>query len=79
MNILIINTNTTKFPTPVIPIGACMIAETAQRAGYRVRLLDLMFERDPLRAIQQSRDGGVRLAFLHLASSHTWLNAYVQA
>jgi len=53
MNILIINTNTTKFPTPVIPIGACMIAETAQRAGYKVRLLDLMFERDPLRAIQQ--------------------------
>jgi hypothetical protein len=27
----------------------------------------------------QERGGGVRLAFLHLASSHTWLNAYVRA
>jgi radical SAM superfamily enzyme YgiQ (UPF0313 family) len=37
---------------PVIPIGACIIAETAQRAGHEVKLLDLMFERDPARAIQ---------------------------
>ncbi|MBE0427730.1 MAG: radical SAM protein [Nitrospirae bacterium] len=30
-----------------------MIAETAQNAGYKVRLLDLMFERDPLNAVQE--------------------------
>ncbi len=37
---------------PVIPVGACMIAETAQNAGHNVRLLDLMFERDPLNSVQ---------------------------
>jgi radical SAM superfamily enzyme YgiQ (UPF0313 family) len=37
---------------PVIPVGACMIAETAQNAGHNVRLLDLMFEQDPLNTVQ---------------------------
>lgn len=53
MNILIISTNRNQFPMPVIPVGACMIAETAQNAGHKVRLLDLMFEREPLNAIQE--------------------------
>jgi len=39
---------------PVIPVGACMIAETAQNAGHNVRLLDLMFERDPLNTVQRA-------------------------
>jgi len=39
---------------PVIPVGACMIAETAQNAGHNVRLLDLMFERDPLTTVQRA-------------------------
>jgi radical SAM superfamily enzyme YgiQ (UPF0313 family) len=38
---------------PVIPVGACMIAETAQNAGHNVRLLDLMFEGDPLNTLQE--------------------------
>ncbi|MCJ7483038.1 MAG: cobalamin-dependent protein [Thermodesulfovibrionales bacterium] len=38
---------------PVIPVGACMIAETAQNAGHNVRLLDLMFEGDPLNTVQE--------------------------
>jgi radical SAM superfamily enzyme YgiQ (UPF0313 family) len=53
MNILIISPNRNQFPMPVIPVGACMIAETAQNAGYKVRLLDLMFERDPLNTVQE--------------------------
>jgi len=53
MNILIISTNRNQFPMPVIPVGACMIAETAQNAGYKVRLLDLMFERNPLNTVQE--------------------------
>jgi len=53
MNILIISTNRNQFPMPVIPVGACMIAETAQDAGYKVRLLDLMFERDTLNTVQE--------------------------
>ncbi|MBF0527969.1 MAG: cobalamin-dependent protein [Deltaproteobacteria bacterium] len=51
MNILIVSTNQNVFPMPVIPIGACMVAEAAERAGHRVSLLDLMFERDPVRSI----------------------------
>jgi len=53
MNILIISSNRNQFPMPVIPVGACMIAETAQNAGHNVRLLDLMFEGDPLNTVQE--------------------------
>jgi radical SAM superfamily enzyme YgiQ (UPF0313 family) len=53
MNILIISTNRNQFPMPVIPVGACMIAETARNAGYKVRLLDLMFEQNPLNTVQE--------------------------
>jgi len=52
MNILIISTNRNQFPMPVIPVGACMIAETAQNAGHNVRLLDLMFEQNPMNTVQ---------------------------
>jgi radical SAM superfamily enzyme YgiQ (UPF0313 family) len=38
---------------PVIPVGACMIAETTQNEGHKVRLLDLMFEPDPLNTVQE--------------------------
>src|SRR5512143_1205390 len=57
MNVLIICTNRNKFPVPVIPSGACMVAEAAERAGHSVRLLDLMFEADPLRAIKAELGG----------------------
>jgi len=32
---------------PVMPIGACMVAEACERAGHRVMLLDLMFAQQP--------------------------------
>ena len=51
MNILIISTNQSKQPFPVMPVGACIIAEAAEKAGHKVRLLDLMFCEDPLHAI----------------------------
>jgi len=50
MNILLISTNRNALPMPVMPIGACMVAEACERAGHRVTLLDLMFEREPLAA-----------------------------
>jgi radical SAM superfamily enzyme YgiQ (UPF0313 family) len=53
MNILIISTNRHQFPVPVIPMGACVVAEAAQKAGHEVRLLDMMFEKDPLKAIHR--------------------------
>ncbi|NTU42623.1 MAG: radical SAM protein [Nitrospirales bacterium] len=51
MKILIISTNQNRLPMPVIPMGACMVAEAAERAGHSVTLLDLMFERNPVSVI----------------------------
>ncbi len=56
MNILIIGTNRNKYPVPVLPSGACMVAEAAERAGHTVTLIDLMFEADPLRVITAEAD-----------------------
>jgi radical SAM superfamily enzyme YgiQ (UPF0313 family) len=52
MNILVISTNRNALPMPVIPIGACMVAEACERAGHQVTFLDLMFEREPLAAVR---------------------------
>lgn len=53
MNVLIISSNRNQFPMSVVPIGACMVAEAAQKAGHNVKLLDLMFEQSPLQAIRK--------------------------
>lgn len=45
--ILIISTNREMAPQPVAPIGAAWVAEALTQAGFRVRLLDLSFEKDP--------------------------------
>jgi radical SAM superfamily enzyme YgiQ (UPF0313 family) len=52
MKVLVISTNRNLFPVPVIPLGACIAAEAAERAGHNVKLLDLMFAKDPLGAIE---------------------------
>jgi hypothetical protein len=54
MNILLISTNRNHLPMPVMPIGACMVAEACERAGHQVTFLDLMFEREPLAAVQNA-------------------------
>ncbi len=48
MNILIISTNRNAYTVPVLPSGACMVAEAAEREGHRVSFLDFMFTGDPL-------------------------------
>ncbi len=53
MKVLIISTNRHRFPVPVIPVGACVVAEAARKAGHEVRLLDMMFEKDPLKAVHR--------------------------
>jgi radical SAM superfamily enzyme YgiQ (UPF0313 family) len=53
MNVLIISANNTASPMPVMPLGACMVAESARRAGHNVRFLDLMFENNPSAAVQK--------------------------
>jgi len=52
MRVLVISTNRNVFPVPVIPLGACIVARAAERAGHDVHVLDLMFEKDPLRAVE---------------------------
>lgn len=52
MKVLIISVNQNQHPAPVIPYGAVITAQAASRAGYRVSLLDLMFQSDPLPAIE---------------------------
>jgi radical SAM superfamily enzyme YgiQ (UPF0313 family) len=54
MNILLINTNRNRSPMPVMPLGACLVAEAVERAGHRVGFLDLMFASDPLEAIERA-------------------------
>jgi radical SAM superfamily enzyme YgiQ (UPF0313 family) len=53
MNVLIVNTNRCLQPVPVVPYGACIVAEAAERAGYRVDFLDLTFARDPIRTLAE--------------------------
>ncbi len=48
MKILLVSTNRNTLPMPVIPIGACIVAHAAERAGHTVHLLDLMFARDAM-------------------------------
>jgi radical SAM superfamily enzyme YgiQ (UPF0313 family) len=38
---------------PVIPVGACMVAEAAEESGHEVVLLDLMFVSHPLVAVRR--------------------------
>jgi len=52
MNVLVVNTNRHKTPMAVLPFGACIAAEAAERAGHSVRLLDMTFSKDPLRALE---------------------------
>ena len=47
MRVLVVNTNTCRNPMPVMPLGACIAAEAAERAGHEVRFADLAFARDP--------------------------------
>jgi radical SAM superfamily enzyme YgiQ (UPF0313 family) len=56
MKVLVVSTNRYRNPAPVMPLGACLAAEAAERAGHRAALLDLMFERDPVRAIESALD-----------------------
>lgn len=52
MKILLISTNRNTLPMPVMPIGACIVAHAAERAGHTVFFLDLMFTKDPLAGIR---------------------------
>jgi radical SAM superfamily enzyme YgiQ (UPF0313 family) len=52
LKVLIISSNRNRFPAPVLPYGACMVAEATEASGHQVSFLDLMFEADPLEALK---------------------------
>ena len=54
MKVLIINTNRHNQPFPVMPLGACMVAEALEHAGHLVSMLDFMFEADPFLALRSN-------------------------
>jgi radical SAM superfamily enzyme YgiQ (UPF0313 family) len=54
MKVLIVSTNRCREPAPVMPIGACLVAEAARSAGHQVELLDLMFASDPVASLHRA-------------------------
>lgn len=54
MRVLIVSTNRCREPAPVMPVGACLAAEAARRAGHQVELLDLMFAPAPGAALRRA-------------------------
>ncbi len=57
MNVLIINTNQHNQPFPVMPLGACLVADALERTGHRVQMLDFMFETNPISALHHKLSG----------------------
>jgi radical SAM superfamily enzyme YgiQ (UPF0313 family) len=60
MDILIVANNRSLQPMPVIPYGACIVAQAVERAGHRARVIDLMFEPDPVNAVQSAFNGSTQ-------------------
>ncbi len=54
MKVLVIALNRSRQPMAVMPYGACVAAQAALGAGHETRLLDLMFEKDPARALERA-------------------------
>jgi len=57
LNVLLISANTEKINMPTLPIGLGFVAQCAQNAGHRVRLLDLMGRNDPETVVQGALGG----------------------
>ncbi|TNF47936.1 radical SAM protein [bacterium] len=57
MDVLIVSNNRSRQPMPVIPYGACIVAQSIQKVGHQVSLLDLMFEPDPVNAVRSFLSG----------------------
>ena len=54
MKILVIALNRNRQPMAVMPYGACIAAQAALDSGQETRLLDLMFEKDPDKAVERA-------------------------
>jgi anaerobic magnesium-protoporphyrin IX monomethyl ester cyclase len=54
--ILMISTSQELSPQPAVPIGAAWVAQALHLAGFETGMLDLCFEKEPLRAIGNALD-----------------------
>src|SRR5215210_2299958 len=52
--VLLVSTNRERAPQPVVPNGVACVASALTQAGHDVRVLDLCFVRDPLRASREA-------------------------
>ena len=52
--VLLVSTNRERSPQPVVPNGVACVASALAHAGHEVRVLDLCFVRDPLRASREA-------------------------
>jgi radical SAM superfamily enzyme YgiQ (UPF0313 family) len=48
LKVLLVSLNRYRNPMPVMPVGACTVADAVAAAGHEVRFLDLMFSRSPM-------------------------------
>lgn len=56
MKVLIVSVNRNKSPLPVMPLGACLAAESVSADGHKTKLLDFMFEDRPLETLGRALD-----------------------
>lgn len=54
MKLLLISANREPFPDPVFPLGLAYIAQAVRLARHEIRVLDLAFVRDPLKALSEA-------------------------
>jgi anaerobic magnesium-protoporphyrin IX monomethyl ester cyclase len=52
--VLLVSTNRERAPQPVVPNGVACVASALAQAGHEVRVLDLCFVRDPIRAARDT-------------------------
>lgn len=57
MKVLIVSVNRNRQPAVVVPYGACVAAQAALEAGHETRLLDLMFEKEPVKTLERACRG----------------------
>jgi radical SAM superfamily enzyme YgiQ (UPF0313 family) len=54
MKVLLINSNQSKSPIPLVPIGLCYIASTLEENNHEVKLLDLCFSKNTEKDIKKT-------------------------
>ena len=54
MRVLVVSTNRFQKPMPVLPYGACLVAESVKRSGHVARMVDLMFETNPTEVLKEA-------------------------